>query len=99
MGKPKVWHPEDIKAAIRKTGITLTTLGQSRGLGGSTCRVALTRPCPAGEIVIAEYLGVAPKELWPDRYHADGTPRHPRASRGLYRAKAFRNEGSKGEAA
>ncbi|WP_148213403.1 helix-turn-helix domain-containing protein [Rhodospirillum centenum] len=38
--RPKGWHKEDIKAAIRKRGTTVTDLALSNGLGSSTCRVA-----------------------------------------------------------
>jgi len=93
MAKPQAWHPEDIKSAIRKTGVTMAALARARGVSPSTVFTALRHPSPAGEIVIAEHLGLEPQALWPDRYEADGTPKHPRASRGLYRAKAFRNPG------
>ena len=66
-------HPEDIKAAIRKTGITLTQLSLDSGLGECTVRAAiLFRTCPAGERVIYEHLKINPHKLWPDRYDAAG---------------------------
>lgn len=67
------WHPEDIKAAIRKTGVTLTQLALETGLPESACRVALHRPRYWAEQVIAAYLGVPPFELWPQRYRRDGS--------------------------
>ncbi|WP_373565595.1 helix-turn-helix domain-containing protein, partial [Staphylococcus aureus] len=38
------WHKEDIKAAIRKRGITMNELARERGLPPSTVRNALARP-------------------------------------------------------
>jgi Ner family transcriptional regulator len=72
------WHPEDIKAAIRKRGITVTQLALSNGLSESVCRFALIKPIPAGERVISEFLGVSPHELWPDRYDAQNRRLIPR---------------------
>ncbi|MBI6262380.1 helix-turn-helix domain-containing protein, partial [Proteus mirabilis] len=48
------WHPADIIAALRKRGTTLAN--------------ALSRPWPKGEKIIADFLGVAPSEIWPSRY-------------------------------
>jgi len=75
----KGWHREDIKAAIRKRGITLERLSQDNGLHKSMCSLALIRPDFAAEQVIARFLGVTPQDLWPHRYNADGTYRHPRS--------------------
>lgn len=66
------WHREDIKAAIRKRGTTVTQLALDNGLSDSACRVALVRPSPAGESVIASFLGVPLQVLWPDRYDPYG---------------------------
>lgn len=73
MAQMRGMHPEDIKAAIRKTGITLTELSLRNGLGESTVRQAiLFQSCPAGERVIIEYLGIPPHEIWPERYDRQG---------------------------
>jgi Ner family transcriptional regulator len=66
------WHPEDIKAAVRKRGATLTELALSAGGDGSVCRAALRRPSPVGERLISSFLGVPPQDLWPDRYSRKG---------------------------
>lgn len=66
-------HPEDIKAAIRKTGITLTELSLQHGLGESNVRQALFfQHNPAGELAIIKHLGIHPHKLWPNRYDEDG---------------------------
>lgn len=67
------WHAEDIKAAIAKRGKTLTALALENGLCESAVRKALRqRHSPSGERVVAEFLGVQPRILWPDRYDAHG---------------------------
>jgi Ner family transcriptional regulator len=62
------WHPEDIKAAIRKKRKTLSQLSLDNGYNVHAVRQALRRPWPNVERIIGEFLGVAPSVLWPDRY-------------------------------
>jgi len=69
---PKAWHPEDIKAEVRKRGTTLTKLATDHGSHESLCRAALSRPSPAGEQIISAFLNVPPQQLWPTRYGKDG---------------------------
>jgi Ner family transcriptional regulator len=71
------WHPEDIKAEVRKTGISLAELSRSNGLPEHACRHALQSPYFEAEMLIAETLGRSPRELWPERYTATGETRHP----------------------
>jgi Ner family transcriptional regulator len=68
------WHPEDIKGAIRKTGITLSALGRLHGLPASACSFALIRPWPRVQEIIAARIGRKPQDLWPSRYDAAGNP-------------------------
>ncbi|WP_425498802.1 helix-turn-helix domain-containing protein [Pannonibacter anstelovis] len=68
------WHAEDIKAAIRKTGVTLTALALQHGWSESAVRHALRRAWPEVEAVIARHLGRQPQDIWPSRYRADGLP-------------------------
>lgn len=72
---PLDWHPEDIKAAVRKSGISLEALSMRRGLHRSAAAVALKRPWPRAEAIIAAHLGVPPSEIWPSRYEPDGSPK------------------------
>ncbi|PVX80019.1 helix-turn-helix domain-containing protein [Paraburkholderia unamae] len=76
--KQRGWHKEDIKAAIRKRGITMNALALKCALPASTVRNALVRPVFSGEVAIAEFLQVPPHELWPDRWTADGRRIRPR---------------------
>ncbi len=72
-------HPEDIKAAIRKRGMTLSKLALDNGLDESCCRAALIRSQPEAEKVISRFLGVPLHRLWPDRYdESGGRVRHVR---------------------
>lgn len=68
------WHSEDIKAAIRKTGLSLQQLAVRHGYSASAVRVALSRPWPAVQSIIAAHLQCLPEHLWPSRYGTDGQP-------------------------
>jgi Ner family transcriptional regulator len=72
------WHPEDVKAAVRKKGQTLAGLARTNHFSESYLRGTLIRPRPRGEEIIARFLGVAPREIWPDRYDTSGAPKPPR---------------------
>ena len=65
-------NPEDIKADVRKTGISLAELARKHGLDDSTTRAALRRPQPSGNRAIAKHLGKSLHDLWPEWFNADG---------------------------
>lgn len=65
-------HPEDIKADVRKTGISLAELARRHGLDDSTTRAALRRPQPSGNRAIAKHLKKTLNELWPEWFDAGG---------------------------
>ena len=71
-------HPEIIKAMVRMKGKSLSQLATEKGVSVSAVTGALRRPQPKGEKIIAEYLGVTPYELWPDRWTKDGQRIMPR---------------------
>jgi Ner family transcriptional regulator len=73
---PRIWHPEDIKAAIRKRGISLAKLALNAGFPRHVCQHALHEPNSHGEALIAGFLGIAAADIWPHRYNPDGTRRH-----------------------
>lgn len=79
---PPGWHPEDIKAALRKRYGTLRRLSQTWGLHHSAITNTLGDPAYSvpTEMRIALALGVRPQELWPDRWDAGGNAL-PRPSR------------------
>jgi Ner family transcriptional regulator len=68
------WHPEDIKAALRKRYGTLRLLSRTWGLHHSAITNTVGTPAHSvpTEKRIALALGVRPQELWPDRWDADG---------------------------
>lgn len=66
--KPKSWHREEIKAAVRMKGKTLTALALDNALAEDACRDALRTRRPEAEAVIANFINVPASELWPDRY-------------------------------
>ena len=68
------WHREDIKAAIRKSGLTMSELSRRHGFEASAVRQTLGRPWPGVEAVIAGHLGMSPQVIWPSRYGEHGHP-------------------------
>lgn len=65
---PSAWDKHAIKAALARRGLTLAGLSRRAGIERSACGIALLRRHYAGEAAIAAALGVAPAELWPERY-------------------------------
>ncbi|WP_336973444.1 helix-turn-helix transcriptional regulator [Sphingobium aromaticiconvertens] len=68
------WHPEDIKAAVRKRGSSLAALARQGGI--STQALSLTlqaRVSEKCELIISDFLNIHPSEIWPSRYRDDGT--------------------------
>lgn len=73
---PPGWHPEDIKAALRKQFGPITNLSRQWGMGSAAITNTLSRPDYSRpmELRIAAALDVAPHEIWPRRWGADGSP-------------------------
>ncbi|MBN57832.1 helix-turn-helix domain-containing protein [Thalassolituus sp. UBA3500] len=66
---PADWHPEDIKAAIRKRGLSVSQLAKDNGYENPrTFLNVLRTPYPKVEGIIATFLEVSPAEIWPSRY-------------------------------
>lgn len=93
------WHKEDIKAAIRKRGITLKQLSLDAGLSECAVRLTFLKPVFRAEQAVANFIDVPAEELWPDRYEPDGTPRHQRSVRSQGNAKVTRGHRQKRAAA
>jgi Ner family transcriptional regulator len=67
------WHPEDIKAEIRKRGATVAQLARNSGLSKQALGQCIERRASErGDQIIAEFLGVKPHQIWPSRYTAKG---------------------------
>ena len=80
------WHPEEIKAAVRMSGVTLTALAKREGLSESACRSALIRRTGRADVVIAEQIGKSLSEIWPSRY----ATRHEREQHTRSHSRAHR---------
>lgn len=66
-------HPEDIKAAIRKSGVSITALAESHGISKQTLSLAIgARMSARAERIIADCIGLDPATIWPSRYGRDG---------------------------
>lgn len=85
------WHKADIICSLWKLGTSVQKLSREHGYESGSLRMTLYRPWPKGERIIAEALGVSPQEIWPSRYHPDGSPKSGRGERGLGRYKAQHN--------
>lgn len=72
-------HPEDIKARVRRTGVTLSDLARRNGISESSAHKCLYRCTPAGNRVIAHYLGEPLNALWPEWFDPAGNRRFPDA--------------------
>jgi len=79
---PKDWTRHDVLYAVRRTGTCLQQLSLKLGFNRATLANALYAPYPKYERIIAEHLGLPVQEVWPTRYHKDGTPKSGRGERG-----------------
>lgn len=71
------WHPADIIAEVRKTGVSLAQLSRENGMASGTLANALKRPWPKGEWIIADRIGLLPRMIWPTRYKGKNITRKP----------------------
>jgi Ner family transcriptional regulator len=78
---PADWHPADVLAALKKRGLSLAGLSVAHGYHATAAGKALKRPWPALEALIAAALGLAPAQIWPSRYDAEGNPISARTRR------------------
>jgi Ner family transcriptional regulator len=81
--KPLGMHVEDVKASLRKKWGSLSALSRHLGRNSNAITQALAQPgysVPL-EREIAKQIGREPHEVWPDRFHTDGTPVSFRADR------------------
>ena len=66
---PGDWHNADIVAALHKRGWTVRGLSRHHGYkSGNQLTVAIARPWPKGERLIADAIGVPPETIWATRY-------------------------------
>ncbi|WP_082267091.1 helix-turn-helix domain-containing protein [Komagataeibacter europaeus] len=74
--KPCGMRPEDIKAELRKRYGSLAHISRQLGLNPNAISAPICRPGNSvrTERHIAELLGMKPHEIFPDRFHTDGSP-------------------------
>lgn len=72
-------HPEDIKAALRKAGTSLSILAREHGVSKSTLTLALRQPSPKWAEIIAAALSRDPRQIWPAWYAARDAKQAQRA--------------------
>ena len=74
-------HPEDVKAAIRKSFGSLAAFAAQHGLHRSAVPKVIrdAHHSQKTEKRVAAALGKSPHVIWPERWASDGTPlpRHP----------------------
>lgn len=76
------WHPEDVRAEIRKRGGTLSSLAKQAQVSKQALGAAIDRRASERiDQVIADFLDLKPHQIWPSRYNAKG-------QRIRYRARA-----------
>lgn len=72
------WHPEDVKAAVRRQGWSLRQLSLHHGLPENAMADVLRRPCPAHQRLLADVIGIPPEQIWPSRYQRAGRALRPK---------------------
>ncbi|MPW00102.1 helix-turn-helix domain-containing protein [Bombella apis] len=79
------WHPEDIRAEIRKRFGSMAALGRHFGVSKTAVPNTINQPGYSAKMEqrLAEILGLKACEIWPSRYHRDGSPVSFRAERSV----------------
>lgn len=68
------WHQQDIIAAIRKNGSSISRLSIEQGFHRGTLHGALYKRSPGLNAIIADFIGVSRHELWPHWFGPDDQP-------------------------
>ena len=79
---PQDWHKADVKCALEKRGYSFVKVSRLNGYCKTAAQNVVRAPWPKMERIVATAIGVAPQEIWPSRYHEDGTPKSGRFERG-----------------
>lgn len=72
---------EWIKYQLRSRGQSFTRLAEELGVSHNAVGNAKYGPYPRIERAIAKALDMAPQQIWPERWNADGTPCRRRPNR------------------
>lgn len=89
------WHPADVVAAVRKAGWSLRRLSLKHDYHEQSLQLALRKPWPRAERIIAGAIGFRPHAIWPSRYHADGRPKSGRGERSAARPQGKHSTGQR----
>lgn len=85
----KGMHKEDIKAAIRKKGVSMSQLSLSLGLHESTVRRNICgMHMPHVEPLIARFIDKPLHEIWPDRWDTENIRIRPISNKKKAKASA-----------
>lgn len=68
MSKAVAWSSKRILCEIHERGMTLEQLAIRNGRNPSSMRNVWSRPNSINEQIIADFIGVKPEVLWPNRY-------------------------------
>ncbi|MEW6490516.1 MAG: helix-turn-helix domain-containing protein [Thermodesulfobacteriota bacterium] len=85
------WHPEDVKAAVRKRGWNFRRIARVFEYAPKSPDQVVHRPWRAMELIVGAILETDPWEIWPSRYTKDGPESRAamrRAMQGLRRRMA-----------
>ncbi|WP_321362635.1 helix-turn-helix domain-containing protein [uncultured Celeribacter sp.] len=64
----KTWSKAKIQFVLAERGMTLNGLAELKGINPSYMRHVWNRTVRPAEKALAEFIGVTPAELFPDRY-------------------------------
>ncbi len=78
---------EWIKYQLRSRGSSLSRLASALSVSDSAVQLTKYMPYPRMERAIAKALNLAPGQIWPERWNADGTPCRQRPNRAEKRAE------------
>ena len=92
---PRDWHKADIKCALEKRGYTFFRLSRLNGYADTSIQMVIHHPWPKAERIVAAAIGVPPQQIWPSRYHEDGTPKSGRNERGLGDPRTLKRRASR----
>ena len=80
-----------ITARAMRDAVVAAGAKACHGYSPNALKHALVKPYPRAEALIAEAIGIPPQQIWPSRYHPDGTP--------IQRGRARRKPSSKSTSA
>lgn len=86
---PTDWTWDEVLAALHSEGLTLRGLAARHGLDTQAIACVQFRSSPLSQGRIAEALGVAPQQIWPNRYEADGSPISRKEGHGCWMGKSL----------